>query len=111
MQKKRVERLAEQHGLIHPEGGDQDDVANFLQELFEVQPMATAPKDGREVLVKVEYRAGVRGKWLVGHYQPGGFCIDDHPAIDEGWYFWNGCLFDRASKPIGWTYLPDDEKE
>ncbi len=71
-----------------------------------LQPMDTAPRDGTEVLVKVEMRAGVRGKWLVGHYMEGGHCIEDHPPIEAGWYFWNGCAFDRASRPIGWLPLP-----
>lgn len=71
------------------------------------QPMATAPKDGREVLLLAERRAGVPGKMLVGHYMPGGYCIEDHPAIDEGWYFWNGSRFDNASKPTHWMPLPE----
>jgi hypothetical protein len=71
-----------------------------------MRPMTTAPKDGTEVLLQVEWRAGIRGKFLVGHYMPGGHCIEDHPPIDEGWYFWNGCMFDRASKPVGWLPLP-----
>lgn len=70
------------------------------------QPMANAPRDGREVLLCVESRAGIPGKLLAGHYMPGGHCIEDHPAIDEGWYFWNGCMFDRASKPKCWMTIP-----
>ena len=70
------------------------------------QPIETAPKDGREVLLKVEKRAGIPGKCLVGHYMPGGHCIEDHPPIDPGWYFWNGCMFDEAAKPIEWAELP-----
>lgn len=70
------------------------------------QPMETAPRDGTEVLLQVEYRSGIPGKCLVGHYMPGGHCIEDHPAIDSGWYFWNGCMFDRASKPMRWMPLP-----
>lgn len=65
-------------------------------------PMETAPKTG-EVLLKVERRAGIPNCYLVGHYMPGGYCIEAHPAIDEGWYFWNGCMFDRAAKPVGWV--------
>jgi hypothetical protein len=72
--------------------------------------MKTVPKDGREVLLKVESRAGIDGKCLVGHYMPGGHCIEDHPPIDEGWYFWNGCNFDLASKPIAWMALPKEEE-
>lgn len=70
------------------------------------RPMETAPKDGREVLLLVKSRAGIRGRQLVGHYLPGGFTIEDHPAIAGGWYFWNGCMFDRAAEPIGWAPLP-----
>ncbi len=72
----------------------------------EWQPMETAPRDGTEILLAVESRAGVRGKALVGHWMPGGHCIEDHPPIDAGWYFWNGCMFDRASKPLAWMPLP-----
>ena len=70
------------------------------------QPIATAPKNGTEVLLMVERRAGISHKCLVGHHMAGGHCIEDHPAIDEGWYFWNGCMFDLASKPILWAPLP-----
>ena len=77
----------------------------------EWQPIATAPKDGREVLLLVERRAGVRHGMLVGHYMPGGYCIEDHPAIDEGWYFWSGSMFDYAAKPTHWMPLPDPLSE
>lgn len=70
--------------------------------------MDSAPKDGREVILKVACRAGVSGRCLVGHYMPGGHCIEDHPPIDAGWYFWNGLLFDKAAEPVGWLPLPDD---
>jgi hypothetical protein len=73
----------------------------------EWQPMETAPKDGTEVLLRVEYRAGIPGKCLVGHYMGGGHCIEDHPPIDSGWYFWNGCRFDNRAKPIEWMPIPD----
>lgn len=75
------------------------------------QSMDSAPRDGTEVLLKVEILAGIRGKFLVGHYMPGGHCIEDHPAIDSGWYFWNGCMFDKASKPLEWAPLPLDDDE
>lgn len=71
-----------------------------------LRSMESVPRDGTEVLLQVEKRAGVPGKFLVGHYQPGGFCIEDHPPIEEGWYFWNGCAFDVAAKPVGWLPLP-----
>lgn len=70
--------------------------------------METAPKDGQEIILKVERRAGIPGKCLVGHYMVGGHCIDDHPPINSGWYFWNGCMFDTAAKPIAWDELPQD---
>ena len=72
-----------------------------------LQPMSTAPRDGTDVLLLVKRRAGIPGKWLVGHRMPGGHCIEDHPAIAEGWYFWNGCAFDLASEPVGWLALPE----
>lgn len=72
-------------------------------------PMDTAPKDGSEVVLQVKLRAGISGKYLVGHYMPGGHCIEDHPAIEGGWYFWNGCMFDRAAEPVGWMPIPGEE--
>ena len=73
------------------------------------RPMSDAPRGGTEVLLEVEWRAGIHGKMLVGHWMSGGHCIEDHPAIDEGWYFWNGCFFDRAAKPVAWMPLPDSK--
>lgn len=70
------------------------------------QPIATAPLDGREVILAVKSRAGIRHGVLVGHFMEGGHCIEDHPAIERGWYFWNGCMFDRASAPTHWMPLP-----
>lgn len=75
--------------------------------MSEWQPIETAPKDGRELILQVKLRAGIPGKCLVGHYMPGGHCISDHPPIDDGWYFWNGCYFDKAAEPILWMPLPD----
>jgi hypothetical protein len=74
-----------------------------------LQPMDTAPLDGTEVVLRVKSRAGIRGKYLVGHYMPGGHCIEDHPPISAGWYFWNGSMFDEASEPEGWLALPADK--
>lgn len=74
-----------------------------------IYPMETAPKDGREVVLQVKLRAGISGKYLVGHYMGGGHCIEDHPPIDAGWYFWNGCMFDRAAEPVGWMPIPGEE--
>lgn len=68
--------------------------------------MSSAPKDGTELLLLVERRAGVPGRCLVGHYMRGGHCIEDHPPIAEGWYFWNGMMFDNAAKPTGWLPIP-----
>ena len=65
------------------------------------------PRDGTEVLLIVEQRAGIPGKALVGHWVSGGYCIEDHPAIEAGWYFWNGTMFDLASKPTHWAeFIP-----
>lgn len=77
--------------------------------LTALQPMDTAPLDGTEVLLRVKQRAGIPHKYLVGHFMGGGHCIDDHPPIARGWYFWNGCAFDLASEPEGWMALPADE--
>lgn len=70
------------------------------------RPLESAPKDGTEVLIQVAFRAGIPGRMLVGHYMQGGHCIEDHPPIDQGWYFWNGCMFDKAAKPLAWMPLP-----
>jgi hypothetical protein len=70
------------------------------------QSMETAPKDGTEVLLRVKLRAGMSGRCLVGHYMEGGHCIEDHPPIDRGWYFWSGSMFDRAAEPVEWMALP-----
>lgn len=75
------------------------------------QPIETAPKDGTEVLLLVKRRAGIPGKMLVGHYMRGGHCIEDHPAIDPGWYFWNGRMFDAAAEPLSWMPLPSIASE
>lgn len=69
-------------------------------------PIETAPKDGREVLLRVELRAGIPGKIFVGHWMPGGHCIEDHPPIDAGWYFWTGAMFNVAYDPTHWMELP-----
>ena len=68
--------------------------------------MDTAPRDGTEVLLAVELRAGIHGRCLVGHWMPGGHCSEDHPPIAAGLYFWNGCMFDKASKPLFWMPIP-----
>ena len=70
------------------------------------QPMGSAPRDGTEVLLRVDRRAGIPGSCLVGHYMPRGHCIKDHPVIDSGWYFWTGMMFDKASKPVLWMPIP-----
>lgn len=71
------------------------------------QPISTAPKDGTELLLFVKNRAGLPG-CLVAHYQPGGHCIQDHPEIAEGWYFFSGRQFDLATQPTHWMPLPSD---
>jgi hypothetical protein len=84
-------------------------VRQLLAKPFTVSPwmpIETAPLDGSEVLLMVERRAGIPHRALIGHYMAGGHCIEDHPPIDAGWYFWNGSMFDRASKPTHWMPLP-----
>ena len=75
--------------------------------MSEWEPMQTAPRNGTEVLLQVKIRAGIRGRCLVGHFMDGGHCIEDHPPISRGWYFWNGKMFDVASEPTHWMPLPD----
>jgi len=70
------------------------------------EPMNTAPRDGSEILLFVRRRAGAPGRMLVGHYMPGGHCIEDHPPIERGWYFWNGTMFDHGAVPLCWAPLP-----
>lgn len=65
-------------------------------------PIDSAPKDGRDVLLLLGTRLCV-----VGHYMPGGHCIEDHPPIDKGWYYWNGAMFAVSDDPIAWTSLPE----
>jgi hypothetical protein len=55
----------------------------------------------------VERRAGIPWRMLVGHYMGAGPYEDGFPCIDEGWYFWNGYMFDKASKPLAWMPLPE----
>lgn len=72
------------------------------------QPIETAPKHG-EVLVWVQ-RAGLKGI-LVAHQMAAGFSIEDHPAIDGGWYFWTGYQFALLKdKPTHWKPLPEPPK-
>jgi hypothetical protein len=84
------------------------DIEKKISDTGTLHPMDTAPKNGTEILLKVKSRAGIPGKFLVGHYMPGGHCIEDHPPISAGWYFWNGCAFDYAAEPIGWAPLPKE---
>jgi hypothetical protein len=79
--------------------------------MSEWQPIETAPKDGTEILLRVKKRAGVTGKYLVGHYMEEGSYCDEYPPIDKGWYFWNGCSFDKASEPTNWMHLPEPPKD
>lgn len=81
-------------------------VQALTAELSQWRDISTAPKDGREVLLRVKYRAGIPNCQLVGHWMIGGHCIDDHPPIDAGWYFWSGLMFDKASEPTHWMPLP-----
>lgn len=69
-------------------------------------PMGTAPKDGTEVLLDLPLDKSRARRAVIGHYMKGGHCIEDHPAIDRGWYFWTGRMFDKAPDPAGWMRLP-----
>lgn len=71
------------------------------------EKMDTAPKDGREIIILVAKRAGFNKRCLVGHWMAGGHCIEGHPPISAGWYFWNGREFDIASEPLLWMPLPE----
>ena len=73
------------------------------------QPMATAPRDGTEVVLRIEQKGLCGRSALVGHYMPGGYCVGDHPPINEGWYGWTGGMFEEASRPNGWMPLPESE--
>lgn len=72
--------------------------------------MDAAPQDGTEVLLRVRRpntAAGLPGGYhVVGHFIAGGHCIEDHPPVKRGWYFWNGRMFDLAAEPIEWHPLP-----
>lgn len=81
------------------------DAALGWQKIGTAINLTAAPWDGKEVLVAVKVRAGIPNKLLVGHYMRGGHCIEDHPPIDAGFYFWNGCMFDRAAEPTHWRPL------
>jgi hypothetical protein len=72
-------------------------------------PIDSAPKDGREVLLLVQEEGLRQPKYFVGHYMPGGHCIEDHPPIDKGWYWWNGRMFDMGYTPTHWAPLPGVE--
>ena len=101
--------MAERKSTLKPaEGYPQKTVSDSgSSPSYAWQPIETAPKDGTEVLLAVGLRAGIPGTCLVGHYMKGGHCIEDHPPINAGWYFWNGCMFDEASKPTHWMPLPE----
>lgn len=75
--------------------------------MSEWQHIYTVPKDGREVILRVKSRAGIPGGTVVGHFMQGGHCIDGHPPIAAGWYFWSGTMFDLASEPTHWMPLPE----
>ena len=105
-----AERKIRQRFQTHGDMARIDDILAALlrphvQEWISVEEREP-PKDGREVLLQVKYRAGIPNGKLVGHWQRGGHCIEDHPPIDAGWYFWNGIMFDKASEPTHWQPLP-----
>ena len=67
------------------------------------QPIETAPKDGDEIILR-------NASWnrVLAHWMPGGHCIEDHPSIDAGWYFWTGNRYDVFKTPEVWrhAYIP-----
>lgn len=67
------------------------------------QTMDTAPKDGTEVILRDAHMVRV-----LAHYMAGGFCIEDHPAINAGWYFWDGYMFNNSFKPLAWRLVAED---
>lgn len=56
------------------------------------------------MLVYTRNRAGLPGT-VVAHYMPGGHCIEDHPPIDRGWYYWTGSIMD-ITPATHWMPLP-----
>ena len=92
---------------IEADMANYDEEKKLLADLYPWRPMKSVPRDGTEVILVVEMRAGIPYQKLVGHWMPGGHCIEDHPPISEGWYFWNGCMFDKASKPLAWMPIPE----
>lgn len=59
--------------------------------------MSTAPKDGTEIILENANYCRVLAHWM-----PGGHCIDDHPPIDRGWYFFDGNQFAVFKEPKRW---------
>lgn len=67
------------------------------QQTAQWQPISTAPKDGGEVILR-------NANWnrVLAHWMPGGHCIEDHPPIDAGWYYWSGNSYNIFDKPLHW---------
>ena len=89
----------------------QADQLAAAQEALRWRSMDSAPKDGSDVLIQTAMRTGSSSGistylCLVGHYMPGGHCIEDHPPIEQGWYSWTGSQFQKPHKPIAWMPLP-----
>ena len=63
------------------------------------QPIETAPKDGEQIILR-------NASWnrVLAHWMPGGHCIEDHPPIDAGWYFWTGKQYDVFKNPEVWRH-------
>jgi hypothetical protein len=69
----------------------------------EWREIATAPKDGTEVLVRV-IRANCPGS-LVAHYTHGGG--EEQPPFGPAWFFYDGSGFrELAHAPTKWLPLP-----
>jgi len=72
----------------------------------EWRSIETAPKDGTNVLICCT-KPHIGTRMVVAHYMPGGHCIEDHPPIDEGWYYNRGSMFDLFVYPTHWMPLPE----
>lgn len=64
------------------------------------QPMSTAPRDGTMLDLRF-----VHGRSVVGHWLPGGHCIEDHQPVAAGWYYWERTYWNSVAEEYltGWS--------